>query len=481
MAAHRTAPAPMRALAPLIAVTTAALVFTVLLALVLLRWHPLQSADQAVASHLTALVAGHPTAITVIKAVTTLGNSAVLAGVVAAATIFLLIRRRWLLALYLVATAAGAFVLVPVAKATVGRLRPVVAHPVAHALGNSFPSGHALESVVCYGAVLLVFLPGARGRWRPALICAVAALVALVGLSRILLGVHFVSDVLAGWAIGITWLGVTATAFQLTRYASGQQITDPVSEGLAPEDRADLRPSSPSADGSVRLRAAAVLLAAWVLTVGLVTGMGELITSDRNGNILGDLTIPRWLAAHRTPGPTKVSLFFTTLGSTLPILLVAIVACLVFIAVTRNWRPVIFLGVVMAGELGAFVLAAEVIKRPRPPVPHLDTHAPPTSSFPSGHTAATTCLYVAIAILVIGHSRGWWRWLALVPAIAFPVLVAASRLYRGEHHPTDVAGSLVLSALWLTATTLVIRPNPSQARSRQGKVARLSTGEREQE
>ncbi len=252
---QRTAASPLRNLAPLITVTTAALVFTVLLVLVLLKFRPLESADQAVAAHLTAVVAGHPAAITVIKAVTTLGNSAVLAGVIAAAAVFLAIRRRWLLLLYLVATAAGAFVLVPVTKAAVGRLRPVVADPVAHALGKSFPSGHALESVVCYGAVLLVFLPAARGRWRPAFTWAVAVVVALIGISRIMLGVHFVSDVLAGWAIGVTWLGVTATAFQLTRHASGQKITDPVTEGLAPEEGAELSPGGPA--GARRIKAGA--------------------------------------------------------------------------------------------------------------------------------------------------------------------------------------------------------------------------------
>jgi undecaprenyl-diphosphatase len=51
-----------------------------------------------------------------------------------------------------------------------------------------------------------------------------------------------------------------------------------------------------------------------------------------------------------------------------------------------------------------------------------------------------------VAILVIGHARGWWRWLFLIPAIAMPVLVAISRMYRGEHHPTDILGSLLFAA-----------------------------------
>jgi undecaprenyl-diphosphatase len=112
----------------------------------------------------------------------------------------------------------------------------------------------------------------------------------------------------------------------------------------------------------------------------------------------------------------------------------------------------------MFGELGAFLAAAAVVKRPRPDVTHLDQHLP-TSAYPSGHMAATTCLYVALAILVIGHARGWWRWLFLIPAVAMPVLIALARMYRGEHHPTDVAGSLLFSALWLTATSILIKPN----------------------
>ena len=93
----------------------------------------------------------------------------------------------------------------------------MVAHPIAHGTGNSFPSGHSLGSIVCYGAMLLVFLPAARGRWRPAFIAVIATLIALIGISRILLGVHYLSDVVGAWALGITWLGVTAFAFELTR------------------------------------------------------------------------------------------------------------------------------------------------------------------------------------------------------------------------------------------------------------------------
>src|SRR6202011_1319965 len=103
----------------------------------------------------------------------------------------------------------------------------------------------------------------------------------------------------------------------------------------------------------------------------------------------------------------------------------------------------------------------------------------PTSAYLSGHEAATCCLYVAIAILVIGHARGWWRWLFLLPAIAMPVLVALSRLYRGEHHPTDILASLLFTGLWLTATTLLIKPNANRPPRQGGAVAGRQSTRRE--
>src|SRR5215831_16661722 len=269
-----------RGLTPLAAVTAAALIFAVLLILVRLRWAPLEAADHDAAAGINGLIAGNAALVAVIKAVTWLGSDGVLWTVVGAAAV--------VLAVYLLVTGAGALILDPVLKSLVGRLRPVVAHPIAHGTGNSFPSGHSLGSIVCYGAVLLVFLPAARGRWRTTFITVIVALVALIGISRILLGVHYLSDVVGAWAVGIAWLGLTAFAFELTRHAAGLPVTDPVAEGLEPEARADLRPArpEPAGDGARirdRARAAAGIAVAWVLILGVVVGLGELITKFGNG------------------------------------------------------------------------------------------------------------------------------------------------------------------------------------------------------
>jgi undecaprenyl-diphosphatase len=436
-----------------------------LLLLVRLRWAPLESADHGAATRLNSLIAGHPLAVSIVKAVTWLGSGGVLWTLTGTAAVVLALRRRWRLTAYLLATGAGELVLDPVLKALVGRLRPVVAHPIAHGNGNSFPSGHALGSIVCYGALFLVFLPAARGVWRRVLTTVIVTLIAAIGISRLLLGVHYISDVLGGWALGITWLGVTAFAFELFRHVTGDPVTDPVTEGLEPEARADLQPTEPETPmqhdrARTYGRIAAGVVVTWVLILGALTGIGKaiMITHNGNGDLLGDHTIPHWFAAHRTGTLTHWSLIASNLGATQDILIVSVATCVVFIAVTRHWRPVIFLAVVMFGELGAFLIVADIVKRPRPDVTHLDSHLP-TSAYPSGHMAATTCLYVGIAILVIGHARGWWRYLFLIPAIVMPIMIATARLYRGEHHPTDILASVLFAALWLTATTLLMKPN----------------------
>jgi undecaprenyl-diphosphatase len=440
-------------------VSASALVFAVLLVLVRINWPPLESVDHGLAAKLNSLVAGDGALVTVVKVVTWLGSGGVLWTVIVASALILALRRLYRLAAFVVVTGAGALVLDPVLKSLVGRLRPVVEHPVAHGNGNSFPSGHSLGSIVCYGAVLLAFLPAVSPRLRTPVRAAVGTLIGLIGLSRLLLGVHYLSDVIAAWALGVAWLGLTTYAFEIVRRDQGQPVTAPLAEGLEPESAEDLAPADPepvSTRGHMG-RVAAALVVAWVLIVGAVIGIGELV-ARYDGNIPGDRSIPRWFAEHRTPTLNNWSSVASTLGATQAVLIVSIATCVIVIALRRRWRPVIFVATLMVGEITAFLVASTVVKRPRPAVPTMDPHLP-TFAYPSGHIAATFCIYVAVAVLVIGHTRSRWRWLVLIPASVVPIAVTVSRLYRGEHHPTDALGSLVFVTAWTLATYLLIRPN----------------------
>jgi membrane-associated phospholipid phosphatase len=90
-----------------------------------------------------------------------------------------------------------------------------------------------------------------------------------------------------------------------------------------------------------------------------------------------------------------------------------------------------------------------LVERDRPHVPKLDV-APPTSSFPSGHTTAAVVLYGMLAFLASNRLRsGAIVWLARFMAVAAPILVGVSRMYRGMHFLTDVVAGALLGLTWL--------------------------------
>jgi undecaprenyl-diphosphatase len=462
-----------RLLAPrlgrVVAVVVAALVFALLVLLVRMRWVPLESVDRDLAAALNRAVAPHPYAVRGMRFLSTLGSYGVLGWLVAIASVLLVLRKRYRLLVYLLVTGVGAMILDPTLKIAVGRLRPVVEHPVAVGGGNSFPSGHALSSMIVYGALLLVFLPALPRRAHRPVIAGLAVLVGLIGFSRLALGVHFLSDVVGGWSLGVAWLGVTTYAFELHRREHGRRVTKPLAEGLEPEAKADLKPADPQTAAAVaaapRTRLAiAGGVVAWVLVFGLLCALGIPLAKYHggNGNILGDQTIPHWLAAHRTAFFNTVSYLGSQAGNTHMILAVGLVTGAVVLAVIRRWRPIVFLLVVMFGELTLFLGSAAIVDRARPDVPHLDGQLP-TSSFPSGHVAATILLYSSIVVLVWPRVRGRWRGLAVSAAVALavlmPVWVTLSRMYRGMHHPTDILGSVLLAAAWLAAMIYLVRPN----------------------
>jgi undecaprenyl-diphosphatase len=422
-----------------------------------------------VAQGLNDLVAGTG-AIDALTVISRLGGRPVLLWLVTVAVVLLFIRRRPRLATYLIVAGAGALLLDPSVKTLVGRLRPVVDVPVAAAPGNSFPSGHALGSMVVYGALVLVFLAAVPPRWRKLFIAIPAVIVVAIGFTRVALGVHYLSDVLAGWLLGAAWLSVTAYAFRVWRREAGRP-TPRLDQGLEPEAGPDLTPAP--AETAVLPHPwvkGAEIITGWVLTFGVLYVLGYLLTHYTEDTWLGrfDDALPRGLQGFRTGTLDDLSLLWSRAGDTHAITLVSLAFCPLALAVWRQWRPVVFLVLVILGEVTLFLCVAAAVHRPRPPVEQLDGQLP-TSAFPSGHIAATMCLWVAIAIVVMSRVPHRWRWIAVILAVVMPLGVAISRMYRGMHHPTDVLGAALLTTLWVGLLWWVIRPNAEKGNaSREG-------------
>jgi undecaprenyl-diphosphatase len=201
-----------------------------------------------------------------------------------------------------------------------------------------------------------------------------------------------------------------------------------------------------------------LLACAVVLTAALV-GVGWLLAKVVHDDGIGraDAGVSRWLAGERIPDLNDATRYTSEVGGTLTVTALAVVAVAFAALAWRRWREPMLVAVAVAGEVAIFLVVTMLVDRERPPVRHLD-EAPPTSSFPSGHTAATIALWGSLAVLANERARSAVvRNLFLVLAFVVPVVVASSRMYRGMHYLSDVVGGMLLGGLWLLATVRGIR------------------------
>ncbi len=159
--------------------------------------------------------------VSIMRFVTRLADIEVVSVIVVGVTVALLVRRLPRAAVFIIVASAGTAILVAVMKLAAGRSRPPVGAVVV-AAGNSFPSGHAAQSIACYGSLAVVVWGLTSSRTiRTAAVSAAVFFALAIGTSRLVLGVHWVSDVLAGWAVAVGWISVTMVATGLMANVGG--------------------------------------------------------------------------------------------------------------------------------------------------------------------------------------------------------------------------------------------------------------------
>lgn len=153
--------------------------------------------------------------------ITALGTAAVAMMIVCVAALFLALTRHKYSALLLLVATTGGLLLDLVLKLRFDRPRPHIFTWGAQAVSSSFPSGHAMSATIVYSTVAYLAARLQKQRWARSLTMVFAALVVLlICLSRLYLGVHYPSDVLAGVVVGLSWAAFCmATLEAIQRYS----------------------------------------------------------------------------------------------------------------------------------------------------------------------------------------------------------------------------------------------------------------------
>ena len=149
---------------------------------------------------------GSPNFESKVRDITALGGTAVLVLLTALVILYLLIAGKWQIALFVLAAVGGGQVVSTLLKLGIDRPRPELVSHLMEETSRSFPSGHAMMSAVTYLTLGSLLARIVKQRRQKVFFLFVAVLLTLmIGLSRIYLGVHWPTDVLAGWCAGSIW------------------------------------------------------------------------------------------------------------------------------------------------------------------------------------------------------------------------------------------------------------------------------------
>jgi undecaprenyl-diphosphatase len=173
------------------------------------------------------------TFVSVLRSFTEFGSAAWIGLILFGLVLFFAWKRWWPSLVTLIVAVPGGMLLNEWVKVLVHRQRPFVDGTFVDWSGYSFASGHTIGATLLYGQLALIILPAMKARhWRWLTLSSAALLVALVGFSRIALGVHFLTDVLAAIVFGVIWLVLCLIAGKaMRRRTARSQAAIPLPDG----------------------------------------------------------------------------------------------------------------------------------------------------------------------------------------------------------------------------------------------------------
>jgi membrane-associated phospholipid phosphatase len=321
------------------------------------------------------------------------------------------------------------------------RPRPADQLGVLQLSGPSFPSGPALMAVLGYGLLMYLLVPNLPSRfwkWFVALLCMLA--IGLVGLSSLLFGTHYASDVIAGIALGLAWAGLVYTLvekmFSQATVGNQERLQNAISlEGLRSPGLFKRRP----------------MIGVVLILLGCISFvvLGYNVLAD--GSLAQfDLAVYRGLLAQAqvaSPTLNDLVLFGFFLGKQ-AVQWIALILSVYFLW-QRYWLEFGMLQISTQGGGLIKNLVIDYFSRPRPPeqLGFVTTELP---SFPSGHAMGTVICYGFLAYLIVPKMPSIvWKWTVSIVILLLVLFEGFSRIFHGNHYLTDVLAGYTLGLTWL--------------------------------
>ena len=193
----------------------------------------LNELDLSAAEEFHPVVVDSPGLVLALEVISFIGSPPWFYLLLGGSAIYFWIKKRRRLSVFIVVTGLMGGAVDTAVKFWADRPRPHIEDAVATAPANSYPSGHMMMSTIGYGVLLLTFLPLIPRRWRVPAVIAAVVLVWAIGFARLMLGVHFITDVVGGFLLGIAWLIASVAAFRMWRREEGEEPVEPL-EGVDP-------------------------------------------------------------------------------------------------------------------------------------------------------------------------------------------------------------------------------------------------------
>jgi membrane-associated phospholipid phosphatase len=328
------------------------------------------------------------------------------------------------------------------------RPRPAGQMPILPLTDPSFPSGLTLAAVLCYGLLAYLLVPRIASRvlkWTVSI--GLIVVILWIGLSTILAGDHYVTDVLAGYALGIAWAGLVYTLLERS-FAKGRVEN----AKLVPVTAASEGLRTP---GLFHYRPAIGLIL--VLLGGLCfAGLAYNLVS--HGPLLQvDTTVYKNAIAQAQAAPrfvNEILIFGFFVGKQVVLLIVAIL-CIYFIY-KRYWRELAM--ILLSSAVGSVVwnFVISYFHRARPPV-QTGLVVKTIPSFPSGHTMSSLIVYGFLAYILIPKMPShFWKWAVGIAAVLIMLFIGFSRVFQGGHYLTDVIGGYAFGLAWAGLIYLLV-------------------------